>query len=292
MTSIWDNKEIFPPTRAEKRFVTLPVNISSLAFEGREGSGDGYRASTVTHPLGGEDFIQTRVKDSMAYAAGFTQYMGVRLQGRGERGEDLTYTFLVNPDTLTASRQTLDGEALTRAGLQTGIWGDTLDITISGATTGQYFAGTLVDGHSEYSLSERSFQNLVSIYENNGSWFEGEGEADMARKQLSSHGDVTLFFGNFIWSGCFTDLTIDDTADTPYYNKFSIGFMAWRERFRSDSPWRNSIRVDDYYGHAYEIYSRKKVAAVTPKASTSNATSVITGETDASKVPAYQRKML
>lgn len=291
MTSIWDNKEIFPPTRGEKRFVTLPVEISSLAFVGRTGSGDSYAAAEGTKELGGEDFIQTRVKSNMAYAAGFTQYMGVRLQGRGERGEDLTYTFLVNPDTLSASRQTLDGEALTRSGLQTGIWGDTLDITISGVTAGQYFAGTLVDGHSEYSLSERNFQNLVSIYENNGSWFEGEGQADITRKQLSAHGDVTLFFGNFIWSGCFTELTIDDTADTPYYSKFSIGFMAWRERFRSDSPWRNSVRVDDYYGHAYEIYSRKN-AAKKATASTSNSTAVITGETDISKVPAYQRKML
>ena len=292
MTSIWDNKEIFPPTRGEKRFVPLPVDISTLAFVGREGSGDNYAASTVTRDLTSEDFLQTRVRNSMAYAAGFTQYMGVRLQGRGENGSDLTYTFLVNPDTLNASRQTLDGEALTRSGLQTGIWGDTLDITISGATAGQYFAGTLVDGHSEYSLSERNFQNLVSIYENNGSWFEGEGQADVTRKQLSAHGDVTLFFGNFIWSGCFTELTVDDTADTPYYSKFSLGFMAWRERFRSDSPWRNSVRVDDYYGHAYEIYSRKKAAQVTPVADTSNATSVITGETDITKVPAYQRKMV
>lgn len=272
---------LLPPMRGEKVVYPVPVRIKDLPFEGVD-AGDGagyadilsskviqsYKRKTGQKPITGLDFDQSRVTRIADKAAGLTDYIYVRLKHRGlGKGEDAVYKFLVNPETIQVSRQVVDAEAMTRAGMQTGIWGDTLDITISGVTAGQYFAGVLIDGYSDYSASNRNLQELVAVYENNGSWFEGETGAapaamapDATRKQIQMHADVQLVFGNFIWFGCFTNLSVDDTADTPYYNKFNLSFMAWKERFKSSSPWRNSIAPDaseEYRGHAYELYQKR-----------------------------------
>ena len=274
-----NNWTTLPPTRWNQRFSLLPVDISSLAFEGRSGGGrqgssgylgmdtdeivQSYARAIGTKDLSRSDFEQTQVNSAAYLAAGLTDFIYVKLKGRGEDGGDLIYRFLINPSNVDASRQVVDGEAQTRMGLTTGIWGDLLDITVSGTTAGSYFAGSLVDEHDEYSASNRNFKELLAVYENNGCWFEGEAmgdpslPGDITRKLIQLHGDVTLVFGNFIWSGAFTEMSLDETSDTPYYNKFSFSFMAWRERFASGSPWRDSITNEDYYGHAYEVYKQK-----------------------------------
>ena len=296
-----------PPMRAEKRIVPLPVDISRMAFEGRSGGAQGdYHRADMTKDLTPDDYLQTQAISTRDLAAGLTDFIYVRLLDRGPDGSDLTFRFLINPDSISASRQVIDAESLTRAGLQTGIWGDLLDITASGSTGGQYFAGGLVDGHSEYSLVDRNLQQLITIYENNGCWFEGESGldpgwgSDVSLKQLGSQADVTLVFGNFVWSGCFTELSIDETADNPYYNKFSFSFMAWKERFKDDSPWINSIRNDQYFGHAYELYRRKKKGTnstlyANDEEAAASGRMLFTSPTDEvrpSDVPAFQRKLL
>jgi hypothetical protein len=278
--------------RSSKRVFPVPVEIQELPFQGVDGGdGSGYESvlsskiiqtynrvegqKTIT-PI---DFAQSRVARIATLTAGLTDYIYIRLKHRGlAKGDDAVFKFLVNPETLQVNRQVVDAESLTRAGMQTGIWGDLLDINLSGVTAGQYFAGVLVDEYSDYSASNRNLMELVSVYENNGVWFEGETgakpvgfPASEARKQIQLQADVTLAFGNFIWSGCFTSLTVDDSSDTPYYNKFSLSFMAWRERFKSTSPWQNSIAAapaDAYRGHAYELYQKRAAKPVTPELTT------------------------
>lgn len=286
VTAFDPNKMVLPPMRGNKRIIPIPIDISSLAFEGRVGGGStgpnllkrltsgyknllsdevvqDYRSAKMTRQVDVSDFNQTQVINPGLLAQGLSDFIYVKIKGRGVDGGDLLFRFLVNPNSIQASRQVVDGEAQTRAGIQTGIWGDLLDISISGATAGTYFAGGLVDGHDEYSLSNRNLRSLLAVYENNGFWFEGEAQGDpvfpddLSRKLIQLHGDVTLAFGNFLWMGAFTDLSLDETADNPYYSKFSINFMAWKERFRTDSPWRNSIESEQYYGHAYEVYKQK-----------------------------------
>lgn len=287
------NTMALPPMRGSKRILPIPVDISSLAFEGRAGGGrsgpdllgrltsgyteflsdtvtQDYRSAEMTRPIASDDFNLSRAVDPTNLAQGLTDFIYVKLKGRGPDGGDLVFRFLINPNSVQASRQVIDGEAQTRAGIQTGIWGDLLDISVSGATAGSYFAGSLVDAHEEYSLSNRNLRELVSVYENNGFWFEGEAQGDpsypndMTRKLIQLHGDVILAFGNFLWMGAFTEMSIDETADNPYYNKFSFSFMAWKERFRSESPWRNSIENDQYFGHAYEIYKQQGGSPAAP----------------------------
>lgn len=280
---------LLPPMRSAKRIMPIPVDIPELPFQGSEGGGGGGYESILSSKIvqtynrvegqktiSPVDFSQSRVA---TLTAGLTDYIYIRLKHRGlAKGDDVVFKFLVNPETLQVNRQVVDAESLTRAGMQTGIWGDLLDINLAGVTAGQYFAGVLVDEYSDYAASNRNLMELVSVYENNGVWFEGETGAKPvgfpaaeARKQIQLQADVTLAFGNFIWSGCFTSLTVDDSADTPYYNKFSLGFMAWRERFKSTSPWQNSIAAapaDAYRGHAYELYQKRAVKPPTPELTT------------------------
>ena len=251
-----------PPTRGDKRILALPVTAKTLPFEGRSGAGGSYGPATGELVLTPAAFDQLRVARKAYTAAGLTDFIYIKLRGRAEGGGDLQWQFPVNPESIQVNRQVLDAESLTRAGLQTGIWGDLLDITIQGVTAGQYFAGVLVDAYSENSRSGSSLQELVALYENNGTWFEGEATGNVAaaasytRKQIQFQNDVVLAFGNFIWQGCFTEMSTDDGADTPYYNKFTLGFMAWKERFRGDSPWRSSIANEQYFGHAFEACQR------------------------------------
>lgn len=282
-----------PPTRGDKRIVGLPVNTKTLPFEGRSGGGDAnptksdidktfgagstftqrlmsdkavqtYGPATGTLDLTPSAFEQLRVTRQANTAAGLTDYIYIKLKGRAKDGGDLKWKFLVNPETIQVNRQVIDAESMSRAGLQTGIWGDLLDISIQGVTAGQYFAGVLVDAYAEHSRSVSSLLELIAVYENNGTWFEGEITGNVAaaaaytRKQIQFQADVILAFGNFIWHGCFTELSVDDSADTPYYNKFSLGFMAWKERYRTDSPWRSSIANDQYFGHAHEVFRKVK----------------------------------
>lgn len=292
---------LLPPMRSAKRVFPVPVDIKELPFQGVDG-GDGagyesilsskivqtYNRVEGQKPITGLDFDQTRVAYIGDQAGGLTEYIYVRLKHRGlAKGDDAIFKFLVNPETLQVNRQVVDAESLTRAGMQTGIWGDLLDITLSGVTAGQYFAGVLVDEYSDYSASNRNLMELVSVYENNGVWFEGETgakpvgfPASEARKQIQLQADVTLAFGNFIWSGCFTNLTVDDSSDTPYYNKFSLSFMAWRERFKSSSPWQNSIPAapaDAYRGHAYELYQKRAAKPATPELTTNKLQAAASG---------------
>ena len=288
---------IFPPTRAEMTILPLPVADTFVTFEGE---GDVYQDGTpnptptpnpdpsladlgavmgigsrfspgnvglanAVKALSALDFLQTLRMDPARYAAGLTDYMSITLRDRAGTGQPLIFKFLINPNTIQMNRQVVDAETMTRSGMLMGIWGDTLDVTMSGQTAGQYFAGVLVDGSQAYSLSYLNLMQLVSVYENNGSWFEGEilqngltsvPTSPLTRHQIQMQADVQLVWQNHIWYGCFTDLSIDQDAEHPHVCKFSLSFMTWKERFKSSSPWRNSLENRGYFGHAYEIYPK------------------------------------
>ena len=97
----------------------------------------------------------------------------------------------------------------------------------------------------------------MNVFENNGYFFEGERGTenatytapDWTRKRIKCHGDVQLIVGNFMWHGMFTEMSLTSSADTPYFNVFDLGFLAWKERFIGDTPWLSSLRNDVVRGH-------------------------------------------
>jgi len=198
----------------------------------------------------------------------FTDYITIRLLNRVEMGgEPFVFRFLINPKTISVAHQTLDSRAMTRSGWQMGVWGeDTIDLNISGSTAGQYQDGGLTDGLEEFTISYRNTMELMNLFENNGYTFEGSDTnkgydvPDFTRRRIKSQQDVELRVGNFIWRGMFTSMNFESTADTPYYNKFSLGFLAWKEDYTNNSPWRSPKPNAVYRGHSKDIFDIKQAA--------------------------------
>lgn len=259
------------PTRGEKTLV--PVQID-------EGANAEYQARQEAINSGIEDatYVANTRTSPWAYekttgaATTLTDYVTVRIPLRSANGTAVPYTFrfLINPKTVQVTRQTVDSHAMARGGWQFGIWGeDTIDIHMSGTSAGRFFENGLTDKMSEYTISQRNLMELVNLFENNGYFFEGErannnwNAPGYMRKRIRSHADVELQVGNFIWSGMFLSMTINNSADTPYFCTFELNFLAWKERFASQSPWRSAITNPiPVRGHDQEIATQATPASL------------------------------
>jgi hypothetical protein len=147
---------------------------------------------------------------------------------------------------------------MTRGGWQFGVWGeDTFLVSMQGTSAGSYFSLGTTDEFSYYAVSYRNLMQLQEVFENNGYWFEGEEynegplAADYLRRRIRMHQDVELWCGNFIWSGMFDSFTISQDATQPFMLTFSLSFFVWKERYRTTSPYQNSIANNIERGHSY-----------------------------------------
>jgi hypothetical protein len=254
------------PIRGEKRIIPTPVSPSdlNLAFQNLYTKSGAklpkYKTgSSRTQLVQGTDF------ETVAALSPYTDYVKVRLLHRGtdasgnaSAAQDAVYSFLVNPNQMQVTRSTLDEQSMTRGGWQIGVWGeDSVQITLSGKTAGQYWSFGLTDQYQQYTESYRNLMMLQMVFENNGYWFEGEQlnegplAADFLRRRIKMHSDVQLTVGNFVWYGMFDSLTISQSADEPYLMNFNLSFVAWKERFRSSSPYQNQITTELERGHSY-----------------------------------------
>ncbi len=190
----------------------------------------------------------------------YQQYARIRLAGRGGPQPHLyipsssaVYEFLINPSEVQIQRQTVDQQAFSRAGWQIGVWGeDFISINLHGKTPGKYFAYGTTDFYTEYTQSYRNLQALEMVVENNGYWFEGEqvqSNLQQNVRRIKMHEDVELTVGEFVWSGMFEAMDISEDADSPFLATFSLTFIAWKERFRTGTPYPNSIGGEVQRGH-------------------------------------------
>jgi hypothetical protein len=204
----------------------------------------------------------------------YVDYVIVRIphRGLGTNGMPDTdafavYRFLINPSQVQIQRTTLDAQAMSRAGWQIGVWGeDSVTISLTGKTAGQYWSFGITDRYQPFTESYRNLLQLQMVHENNGYWFEGEqlGEgplaADFTRRRIKMHEDVQLIVGNFMWYGMFESLNISQEAETPWYAEFQMTFIAWKERFRSGSPYNDTIHNDIQRGHSYSAFASAATA--------------------------------
>lgn len=251
-----DYSEIAPvqlPIRGEKRIIPSFTNSQTLPFND---SVEDFALSAALSPF--VDFVFIRLP-----------HRGVTSTGQLDPNGSATFRFLINPETVQINRTTIDQQTLTRGGWQFGVWGeDVLSISLQGETAGQYFAQGLTDQFHQFTQSYRNLQQLLMVFENNGYFFEGEevGQgplaADFTRRRIKMHQDVELTVGNYIWSGMFDSMDITNSADGPYNYGFSMQFIAWKERFRSGSPYYNAIQNDNQWGHSYSAYFPAQQSAI------------------------------
>jgi hypothetical protein len=225
-----------------------------------------------------------------------TNYITIRVQNRGintignpDPTQDAVYRFLINPSTVQINHSTLDNQSYSRGGWQFGVWGeDFVRISLSGKTAGQYFAFGLTDAYAEYTKSFRNLEMLIDTFENNGYWFEGEAAygntqaLSFSRRPIKMHQDVILNCKEFIWYGMFDTLEVSQDADNPFLSNFTMSFVAWKERFRGDSPYYNNMPNNVQRGNSYTVYQNamnpnsNPNITVTPPSMTGTSTSAQT----------------
>jgi hypothetical protein len=265
------------PIRGEKRILPVPVdpNVLSAAFQ-EEWSKSGQKSPQQRGYKGGRTNLVEQ-SDFYVHASmkPYVDYVTIRILNRGQDANgnadsstSAVYRFLINPAQVQINRQTLDAQAFARDGWQFGVWGeDSISITLNGKTAGQYWAFGITDKYQEFTQSYRNLEQLQVVFENNGYWFEGEkaGEgplaANWARRRIKMHQDVELMVGNFIWYGMFESLELSQDAEEPWLVSFDLAFTAWKERFRSTSPYQNQLTNDLQRGNSYSAYAK----SITPE---------------------------
>jgi hypothetical protein len=290
-----DYAEVSPiqlPIRGEKRIIPSLVTIEATQDEVATGiAAGGQDPNTRSTVIDYDSFVIS------AAMKPFVDYISIRIPHRGltnglpDQTQSAVYRFLINPATVSVSHQTVDTQSMTRAGWQFGVWGDdVVQITLQGKTAGQYFSLGLTDLFQDFTQSYRNLQQLVMVFENNGYWFEGEelGEgplaADFTRRRIKMHQDVELVCGNFIWSGMFDSLSISQDAESPFTSTFNISFVAWKERFRTTSPYWDSIHNDVQRGHVFgqnptaPVQTQQPQALPAPQADPAHTPSAVASE--------------
>jgi len=256
------------PIRGEKRIIPAPVAPSdaSMAFELQYAIANPSQAPP-SNLVTDDDFNIT------AALSPYIDYVLIRVFNRGlggngqPDGQPAVYRFLINPSQVTVSRTTIDGQALARSGWQVGVWGeDSFMVQLTGKTAGQYFAFGTTDRYQPFTESYRNLEQLQVVFENNGYWFEGEKAAegplaaDFSRRIIKMHADIELIVGNFIWQGMFDSLTVSQNAETPFLMDFQLSFIAWKERYRKQSPYTDTIHNNVKRGHDYGAWTTTSIA--------------------------------
>jgi hypothetical protein len=268
------------PIRGEKRVIPCPVDPNDLnsTFESIDqvktpGGGQVPADQVPGYGTQGGAGRQQLVQQNDFYKAlalePFVDYVIIRIPNRGvdangkpDATAPAVYRFLINPAQVEVNRTTLDAQSMTRAGWQIGVWGeDVIQINLTGKTAGQYWSFGITDTYMPFTESYRNLLQLQMVFENNGYWFEGEalGEgplaADFTRRRIKMHQDVELIVGNFWWFGMFESLTVSQSAEEPWIANFQLTFIAWKERFRSGSPYPDTIHNDTQRGHSYTAWA-------------------------------------
>lgn len=276
------------PIRGEKRIIPTPINPATLSNQfdnawtatgnqspAQQGFDTNGRQSTVE---ASDFYVTAALKPFVDYVVIRIPHRGVTASQQQDGNVPAVYRFLINPNQIAVARTTIDGQAMTRAGWQIGVWGeDMFQVTLTGKTAGQYFAFGITDAYQQFTESYRNLEQLQVVFENNGYWFEGEQAAegplgaDFARRRIKMHEDVELIVGNFMWYGMFDTLTISQSADEPWLASFSIVFTVWKERFRNSSPYDNQLPNDIQRGHSYSAWSASALSTsngIPPNAAT------------------------
>jgi hypothetical protein len=237
------------PIRGEKHLV--PVAVSTIADAAMMTPGEIQVASNLAVAL----------KPLTDYITITVQNRGINASGNSDPTQAAVYRFLINPSTVQINHSTLDNQSYARSGWQFGVWGeDFVRISLSGKTAGQYFAFGLTDAYAEYTKSFRNLEMLIDTFENNGYWFEGESAygntqaLSFSRRPIKMHQDVILTCKEFIWYGMFDTLEVSQDAESPFLSNFTMSFVAWKERFRGDSPYYNNMPNNVQRGNSYTAY--------------------------------------
>lgn len=165
-----------------------------------------------------------------------------------KNGDPISFTLLVNPESLNHGKTTNAQAVYTRKGFVVQLWGPNQDTFSATGKTG----GFVVDKVGYSSLGQRksvAFKNLMAlmaVYRNNGcSYFDpwkGTDEVKISRVINVVHG-VEVYYDGCIFMGHFNNFTLDNDAERPFSMSVNFEFVVTS---------LNAGAVDGYsevYGH-------------------------------------------
>lgn len=132
----------------------------------------------------------------------------------------------LNPNTLRSDFTQLINRKRTYGGFIEEHWGEQLDSLSMDSLTSTFFgASGLTNTNRRDTDAYREFDELVSIYRNNGSIYDPQS------RKLIAQGTIVMNYDFAIYQGFFERFSISDTADKPFDLKFSFSFKVTNELY-------------------------------------------------------------
>tara|TARA_B100000745_G_scaffold300447_1_gene254457 strand:- start:1460 stop:1951 length:492 start_codon:yes stop_codon:yes gene_type:complete len=129
-------------------------------------------------------------------------------------GSNTIFPYLVlhiNPNSFEESFAKLLSRQPTRGGFVEFHWGDELGSISASGSTGMFvsIASGLSVLNRKASIAYRKYQDLVSLYKNNGMVYDQRGN-------LVMRGGVRLYYSGVVYTGFFENLNVSESADKPF----------------------------------------------------------------------------
>lgn len=132
----------------------------------------------------------------------------------------------LNPNSLKSDFAQLINRKRTYGGFIEEHWGEQLDsLSMDSLTSSFYGASGLTSINRRDTDAYREFNELVSIYRNNGSIYDPQS------RKLIAQGTIVMNYDFAIYQGFFERFSISDTADKPFDLKFSFSFKVTQELY-------------------------------------------------------------
>jgi hypothetical protein len=151
-----------------------------------------------------------------------------QVQGLPERLSVPDLTMKINPRNLDNSYSQLINRKRTLGGFIEEHWGEQLDSSSASGTTGEFFGEFgLTNTMRRDTEAFKKFEELVTIYRNNGSVYDDH------TGQIVAQGFVIMHYDSAIYQGFFESLNIVESSQKPYCLDYDFSFKVTSEIYPS-----------------------------------------------------------
>lgn len=170
-----------------------------------------------------------------------------------ENGNPISFTLLVNPESLNHGKTASSQAIYTRKGFVIQLWGPNQDTFSATGRTG----GFIVDGPGYSSIGQRksvAFKNLmalIAVYRNNGydyfDPFKGETDRNFTSRVINVVKGIELYYDGCTMMGHFNNFTLDNDAERPFSMNINFEFVVSNLNAGADDGY------SEIYGHFLPI---------------------------------------
>jgi hypothetical protein len=167
-------------------------------------------------------------ENEMALTGAATPYLPMKFTISDKDGASLSFTLLINPNSVNHGKTSTIHTAYTRAGYNNQIWGPNQDLITSTGVTAAFMVP--IDGLTAIgrrrSASYANLMALMATYRNNGYNFaESQSDIGNLTRIITIIRGVELSYDGQTFMGHFNNFTLDESADRPFLFDYSFEFV-------------------------------------------------------------------